>query len=482
MRNRQVGWGLLLLAAAGCTSLNAYVKPEGNGGWDSQRRRDELAQRAARAGVTFPQPETVAAPRPRSEILDLASVVAMAAHGNRRIAEATTSLAMAAEGVNDTRGRLLPSTIGSGRYTWYTDPLGNQIHFPAVPVSAITIRDEHFGTINGTLTLPIDLSGELRQTLKAAQAGYRGEQARLWATTLEQEVAAVRSYFQLLETLRLREVTEQTLAVDRAQLDTANARFANGRITKNDLLVTQVALRNAEQDLVRRNLAIDQARRQLNQVIGTDVDAPTQIVDVHERPDLPEINDLLQQAYEHNPALVGLVEERQRLEANATALERSRLPRLNAGGAIDYSTSAIVQPQQVGSGFAGFSWDLGTDTRREAQIAEAHLALDRNRVATEAAMRELENAIRSTRDVVAERLSALSTSAAAVGQAEENLRIRQQQFTAGRAQSDDVLLAEALLSQQRATLASALYQAHARRAELQQLLGLALDPLLVIQR
>jgi outer membrane protein TolC len=65
----------------------------------------------------------------------------------------------------------------------------------------------------------------------------------------------------------------------------------------------------------------------------------------------------------------------------------------------------------------------------------------------------------------------------AVAQAEENLRIRRQQFDAGRATSDDVLDATALLAAQRATVATALYQAHTRRAELQALIGLPLDDL-----
>ena len=59
----------------------------------------------------------------------------------------------------------------------------------------------------------------------------------------------------------------------------------------------------------------------------------------------------------------------------------------------------------------------------------------------------------------------------AVGQAEENLRIRRQQFDAGRASSEDVLDAQALVSNQRALRASALYQAHVRLAELHSLMG-----------
>jgi outer membrane protein TolC len=65
-----------------------------------------------------------------------------------------------------------------------------------------------------------------------------------------------------------------------------------------------------------------------------------------------------------------------------------------------------------------------------------------------------------------------------VSQADENLRIRQQQFDAGRAQSEDVLDAEAILSSQRATLATALYQAQTRRAEVQQLTGAPFEALI----
>jgi outer membrane protein TolC len=169
-----------------------------------------------------------------------------------------------------------------------------------------------------------------------------------------------------------------------------------------------------------------------------------------------------------------LLEEQQRLEETATALARGRLPRFSAGGAIDYTSSDLLQPQQIEAGFVGFAWDL-PDARREARISQARLAAVQNRIRIERELRELEAAIRSTRDGADERLSALASAEAAVGQAEENLRIRREQFDAGRATSEDVLDAETLLSSERATLASALYQAHVLRAELQQLIGLPLE-------
>ena len=469
VERRRLAVGCFALLAA-CGTAARLTRPEGDGGWAPERRRDELARL-----------ETAAAGAPEAAgPLTLEDALALAERGNRRIAEAERGLAGARQRVWQARGRLFPAVTGSGRYTWYTDPQTNRVDFagilPAgVPPPVVTIRQAEVGVLNGTLNLPLDVTGEIGHALAAAQAGYRGERARLWATRLAQQVEVIRAYFQLLEAERLREVTAETISLDRQQLANAQHRFDSGRLTKNELLVVQVALLNAEQRLLQHGLAVDQARWTLNETIGLAVDAPSRVVDVRRRPAVPPVDDALRLARAENPAVIALLEEQQRLEESATALARGRLPRFGAGGAIDYTSSDIIQPQRIGSGFLGFTWDLGTDTRREAEIAEARIAAERNRLQLERELRELETAVRSTQRAAEERLAALAAAEAGVAQAEENLRIRQQQFDAGRAATDDVLDADALLAGQRATLATALYQAHTRRAELQQLIGRPLD-------
>jgi outer membrane protein TolC len=376
---------------------------------------------------------------------------------------------------DEARGRLFPATRGSGRYTWNNTEQMNAVQIPGAPIQSITIRDRELGTISGTLALPLDLSGEITEALVAAQAGYRGEAARLWATTLDQDLVVIDAYYTLLAALRLRDVTLQTLALHRQQLGFANDRFQSGRLTKNEVLVVQVAVRNSEQELRRRALAIDEARFALNQAVGLPIDAPTEVVDVRERPQLPNEAEALRVAYRENPVLLALLEEQQRLDATATSLVRARLPRFSGGGNVEDSNSKIIEPTLVGGAFVGFEWDLGTDTRREAQIAQARTAADENRIRTERQLREIEQAVRSTSRAAEERIAAFDTSAIAVEQSEENLRIRQQQFDVGRATSDDVLDAEALLAVERASLATALYQAQTRRAELQRLMGRPFD-------
>jgi outer membrane protein TolC len=480
-----------LLAA--CGTVATLTRPEGDGGWSAAERTRMLADFAVRAGVDLdPAPALPASPTSASSEakaaaarapetpapLTLAAALRLAATGNRRLAEARQQLAIARQQVFEARGRLFPATTGSGRYTWYTDSQTVLASFPTGSGSTVTpaikIRAAEVGVVNGTVTLPLDLSGEIRSALAAAQAGYRGEAARLWAATLEEELVVIGAYYTLLEAERLRDVSLQTIALHRQQLSYAQDRFANGRLTKNQVLVVQVASRNAEQQRLQRELAIDQARWALNQALGLAIDAPTEVVDVRERPALPPAADALRIAYRENPALHALLEEQQRLDATATALARNRVPRFAAGASVDDTTSDIVDPRLIGAGFVGFEWDLGTDTRREARIAEARVAATQNRTRVERDLRELEQAVRSTHRAAEERLAALATAEVAVGQAEENLRIRSQQFDAGRATSEDVLDAEALLAGERATLASALYQAQTRHAELQRLMGRSL--------
>jgi outer membrane protein len=498
---------LVLLASCGTVAL--MTRPEGDGGWSSVHRVRELERLARAADVDLdPAAERSAQPTAQTATeaaatagaaasaaaaahdetrdalappLTLRTALERAARGNRRLAEARQQLAIARQSVWQARGRLFPATTGSGRYTWHSDAQTNSVTLPGpdgtVVTRTIEVRDQELGQLSGVVTIPLDLSGELWATLAAAQAGYRGEAARLWAVTLEQDLTVIAAYFTLLEAERLRDVTVQTITLNRQQLAYAQDRFDSGRLTKNEVLVVQVVLRDTEQRRLQRELAIDQARWALNQAIGARVDAPTEVADVRDRPRLPAAAEALTTAYRDNPLLLALLEDQQRLDATASALARSRLPRFAGGGSVDKSTADTIEPNLISAGFVGFELDLGTDTRREASIVAARLAAEQNRTRIERELRELEQAVRSTQRQAEERLAALDAAEIAVVQAEENLRIRQQQFDAGRATSEDVLDAVALLAVQRATLASALYQAHTRRAELQRLMGQSLEAL-----
>ncbi|MBX3026572.1 TolC family protein [bacterium] len=473
----RAGGVLLVAALAGCTAVRDVWRPEGDGGWSAARRRQAVRALAPQAGVVDPLAAPTPAPSPT--VYSLAAALAEARGGNRAMQAEALRVGIARRQALAARGRLFPTTTAGARYTWYSDVRSTHVQIPpgvfppgtTPPSFDVVLSDSDAGTVNAQVLLPLDLSGELRQQLAAAQAGYRGAAAQRWAVELEQDLAVTRAYFDRLAAERLREVTDETIALYRRQLADAQARFAAGQVTKNEVLEVDVVLRNAEQRRMREDVEVERARWAFNDAIGVDVDAPTAVADLRARPALPAVDDALRQAQQHNPLLTALFERQRQLEAELSALERSRLPRFEAGGAMDYSTSNLFQPNQIGSGFAGMRWDLGTDTQREERIAAARLAIDENQVQLQAQLRTLEQALRATLRSAEERLAALDTATTAIGQAEENLRIRRQMFAVGRAQSKDVLDAQRLLAEQRAVLATALYQAQTRRAEVQQLTG-----------
>lgn len=470
--------GVACLLAAACGPMRVLTRPAGTGGWSAERRHTELAARADAAIVDLDGADShtdvdVTSPLSLTDALRLAH-----AH-DLRLVEADRDVAIAAARVRETRAGLLPRVTGAGRYTWYSDSLTNSIDLgsvqlpPGSSVPTATIRESEVGVVNGTAVVPLDVWGVALKRLTASQAGYRAERARRWATVLNEETAVIRAYFGLLEAERLRHVAEETRAAQAQQAEEARRRVDAGRLTRNELLVAEVAVQRTTLAIRQQELEVDRARWTLNQLIGRPVDAPTRAVDVTTRPTLPPEPDTLRIAYARNPVLLALIEEQQRLDDTLTSLARARLPRVEGGGAVDWSSADVVQPQRVTSAFLGVSVDLGTDGHRHAQISAARLAAERNRTTIERTLRELEAAVRSAHRATEERLAALTTAESAVLQAEENLRIRRLHFDVGRATSENVLDAEALVTEQRAVLAEALYQSHVRRAELEQLMGRA---------
>jgi len=460
------------------------TRPEGDGGWSGERRAQELARAASTLEARFQEVATagdVAVPA----LLDLPTALEMAARHNRNMAIAAADEAMAARDVAIARAPLLPSTTVRGNYTWYSDELGNTVTLPAgSPVESFTvvIREKDFGSVSGAMRLALDISGELRHGLASAQASFRAERARRWATQLEEERTVVQAYLGVLEAERLSDVLASTVELQRRQLEDADARARVGQLTRNGVLVVQVALSSSRQLLMRQALAVAHARRSLNRAVGLAIDAETRVMDVPGAPDLPALEEAVAAATSSSPAMSALLEEIQALEERRISLQRARFPRVAATAAYDATSAEVVQPQHYASATIGLEWDLGTDLGREAQIARLSTAASRARLVLDRSSREIELLVRTAHDSARERVAAADAAAEAVEQAQENMRIRQEQFGMGRATSEDLLDAESLLTRQRVTQATALYQAHARRAELQQLMGAPLADLLAPRR
>ncbi len=491
-RARRIVLPIGLVAALGATAAGCgFWKPQGNGGWTPEQRVRELERARALSGSAPTRSAGSADPPSASPApavpatIDLATALELAERHNRSVRAAEAALDASAADVSIARSALLPTAGVRGAYTWYSDEQTNSIDIdpalfpPGTAIPVVTVRQQDFATVGAAIRLAVDLSGELRHGLGAAQASYRAEAARNWATQLEEQAAVLTAYFQLLEAERLRDVAKRTVALHERQLSDASSRYEQGRLTRNEVLVVEVALATSRQHVLQMETAMAAARRRLNRAVGLDISAPTAARDIAGRPDLPALETALEAAHAKNPLVQAMLEEVRAADERLTAVRRARLPRVSVGAGYDATTADILQPNNYASLGVNVDFDV-VSLRREGEIARLDAAARRSRVLLDRGVREVEALVGDSHDRVRERLAAVDAATVAVGQADENLRIRQVQFDEGRATSEDLLDAAELSARQRGTLAAALYQAHARRAELQQLMGEPLAELAVV--
>src|SRR5439155_24008752 len=93
---------LLAMSVSACGGWARFSRPEGDGGWSPERRAEEIARRAALAGVegapTAPLSVESSAPAVHG-VPELRTALEMALSGNRRIAEERQQLDAARENV-----------------------------------------------------------------------------------------------------------------------------------------------------------------------------------------------------------------------------------------------------------------------------------------------------------------------------------------------------------------------------------------------
>ena len=289
----------------------------------------------------------------------------------------TASVDAAAARVRDARGRLLPATTGAGRYTWYTDPRSATpsrcrpaLLPPARRSPSFVIREQQSGTSERRHRRPA------RRDRRAPADAHRGAgrlprraRARLGDDARRRRSASSAPTSTCSRRERLREVVEQTIALDRAQLANAQQRFDAGRLTKNELLVVQVALPGrASRSCVQRDLDDRPGALALNEAIGARSTRRRRSSTWPTVPTLPPVDDALRDAFANNPVLAlagrGAAapgRDRDRARARPPAALRGR-----RRGRLDERRRSSSR-SAIGSGFVGFTWDLGTDGRREAQ-------------------------------------------------------------------------------------------------------------------
>lgn len=366
------------------------------------------------------------------------------AEAARAVAEATAQGALA-----ERRGGFLPVVGGSAAAFARSRDLALQ-----TPIGTFQTGGSTFRAAEVTLRQPLVDVRHWRYVAPASKAESAAESANADRTLQELAREAASIYLDVLSIDASLAATDVLIASLEARLAEVQAAVAAGRLLESERLKIVVARDVAAQE--RRQLMASRgvALRALAQAIGAtepvdvasvDGDALAALV-----PALPAAEDaLVARALEARPDLAALRERERALELRARAVRAEALPTLVAEGRATWDDSGAYDVDSWSEGRLALTFSLfeaGTRGPRRA-------ALESERRAT---LAQLEEARRGIQIEIARALAdldvargAVEVGRSAVADASETLRVEEERHRAGRATTNDLLEAQAIVRERR---------------------------------
>lgn len=208
----------------------------------------------------------------RGKALTLDNIVSIALVTNR-------DLALQAESYQRTRGATTTARAGFGpslslNYNLYGY---NEAQVNSLGGQSIVTNQQFQNQVNATVSVPIDINGELRAARD--QAKFNEIAAKLDINRARNEIVlqAKSAFYSVLRGQALVKVAQDALqnAVDR--LSDAQLRVNAGTSARYDVTTAKSDVATAERTLIANRNSLAQAFASLNSVIGIDVDTPLEL-------------------------------------------------------------------------------------------------------------------------------------------------------------------------------------------------------------
>ena len=370
------------------------------------------------------------------------------------------------------RAQRWPTLAVGGSYTQLDDSPAFDFSFTGLPLTPPELfEDDSFLMGSASITVPLFTSGRISSSIAAAEARERGVGAQVTAATADVKLAVADSYVEVLRARKAHGVASSNVQTLEALTRDTAGMFERELVPKNELLAVQVALADARQNELRAANAADVAAAAYNRRLGAPLDRSVELSETLAVPvELSqELSALVEQAQSRRTELAAF-DAQAEAYGQLARTERSRvLPQVALSGGYQYLENQFLDDETVGMAGIGVQWAVfdGGQSRKRAA------ALDRNRRATEQqradASSQIELQVRQAYLGIQESRQRVIVTAQAAEQADENLRIARELYTAGLGTQTQLLQAEtlrvqALRNRDDATLDAGLTQLRLARA------------------
>ncbi|MES2639457.1 MAG: TolC family protein [Myxococcota bacterium] len=363
----------------------------------------------------------------------------------------------------------LPSLSVSGNVLIYPEEQVLEL----APGQELVVREQVTSSITARASLPLTGQFAIDRQVAAAKAGRDAGLASRHAAVLDARWRAEDAWYAALQAERqFANAEAQQKSLD-TRVRTAQATHAAGALTRNDLLLAELALAQAKQGVLQLEAGRDAAYGALGLAIGT-LDEPARPGEAPaEAPRVPpELADLAERAVSTRPDLVALRHRVDASRASAAAQSWSRLPSVSAMAVYQHAegNGLFGEPDTMYAG-ATLDWTVWAWGKSAAGVRAAKAGTTQIAAQLEAAEAGARLEVRTRARSLAAAVAGWEVAKGSIAQAEENLKIQEARQQAGSGTMQEVLDAEVALLRARSNEATALYDAWRADAALQRAAG-----------
>jgi outer membrane protein len=415
-----------------------------------------------------------------SPALTLAQAVKIALEKNPQRKAALADTRVASADIKEAQSSLLPRVMFSETATRGNDPVyvfGSKLRQQRFTTADFALNALNTPTPFGNFATRFDGTWNLFDSFATWRAVNRAKLVEDASThqlqRTEQEVVfhVVDSYFGVLLARKQMELSEQALKTAQAILDRSKDRFDSGVAVESDYLSAQVRMAARNQELIRAQNDLAFARAQLNSAMGVPAGNDFEPAEDLAEKILPvtSLEDAEKRAVEMRPDLKRIRSEETAQQQSVSIAKASFGPRVNAFADWEADNPTLVAGGGGNNWLAGIEvqFDLFQGGAKKAQLSHERAMQEKvtsvREMVTDGVQLEVR---RAYYDVDAARRQ-VEVARAAIGQAQESLRINQNRYESGLSTIADLLAAEEAARRSQMDYWEAVYRYHTSYANLE---------------
>ena len=415
--------------------------------------------------------------------LSLQQAVSMALEKNPQRKMALADQRAAQAGVQEARSGLLPRVSFTESATRGNDPVyvfGTRLRQERFTVADFALNRLNTPTPIGNFSSRFSGNWNLFDSFANVKSVARAKDLQQAAghqlERADQDTIfrVVQAYLGLLLAQKEQDVAEQSVKTAQSILDRSRARYESGVVVQSDLLSAQVRLASRQEELIRSRNNVAFAVAQLDTAMGVPADTEFQPSQTLSQGALPQaaLTDLEKRALASRPDLKQIEAQQMAQEKSVSIAKSSFGPRLNAFGGWE-TDSATLSHVQGNNWVAGLELqvDLFQGGAKKAQLTREKALEERITAAHQAAGDQVRLEVRRAYYDFDSARQQVAVAQAAVGQAEESMRINQNRYDAGITTITDLLTIEEAMRRAQTDYWEAVYRLRTSCANLELATG-----------